>query len=88
MDSNASSLENALSVLRQQYGERLPGPQESGLAQMRETLRQQLSLDEITADRLVDGPAYTAGSFTLPSMTLTESSEPVDRPRNQLCLEP
>ncbi len=53
MDSDATTLQNALDVLRQHYGEQVPGPQLSAEAQMRHTLEQQMGLDPLTADRVL-----------------------------------
>src|SRR4051812_13824492 len=53
MDNDATTLQNALTVLRQQYGEQLAGPRRSTEAQMRHTLEKQMGLDELTADRVV-----------------------------------
>ena len=53
MDTDATALENALTVLRQDYGERLAGPLQAGEARMRHTLEQRMNLDELTADRVV-----------------------------------
>jgi hypothetical protein len=53
MDSDATALQNALAVLRKQYGAQLAGPRQRTQAQMRHTLEEQMRLDELTADRLV-----------------------------------
>ncbi len=53
MDSDATALQNALAVLRGQYGAQLAGPRQGTEAQMRHTLEQQMGLDELTADRMV-----------------------------------
>jgi hypothetical protein len=53
MDSDVTTLRNALAVLRRQYGEQLAGPQRRTEAQMRHTLQEQMGLDEITADRVL-----------------------------------
>ncbi|HEY0071376.1 MAG TPA: hypothetical protein VGE04_15530 [Chloroflexia bacterium] len=55
MDSDATTLQNALDVLRQQYGEQLSGPQAGTEAQIRSTLQQQLNLDPLGADRVLKG---------------------------------
>jgi len=53
MDTDATTLQNALSTLRQQHGEQLAGPRRRTEAQMRQTLQQHLGLDELAADRVV-----------------------------------
>lgn len=53
MNSDTTTPQSALSVLRQQYGEHLNGPQESTETQMRDTLKQNMSLDEQGADRVI-----------------------------------
>jgi hypothetical protein len=53
MDSDATALRQALGVLRQQYGDRLAGPQKRTQAEMRHTLQAQMGLDELTADSIV-----------------------------------
>jgi len=53
MDNDTATLQNALAVLRGQYGAQLAGPRQHTEAQMRHTLEQQMRLDELTADRLV-----------------------------------
>lgn len=53
MDSDETTLQNALDVLRQHYGERLVGPQQSAEAQMRHTLEEQMGLDMLAADRVL-----------------------------------
>lgn len=53
MDSDATTLQNAVDLLRQRYGERLPGSQVDAEAQMRRTLEQQMGLDMLAADRVL-----------------------------------
>jgi hypothetical protein len=54
MDGDATTtLQNALDVLRQHYGEQVPGPQLSAEAQMRQTLEQQMGLSPLEADRVL-----------------------------------
>jgi hypothetical protein len=53
MDSDATALQNALAVLRQDYGQRLAGPRRATEARMRHTLEQRMGLDELMADRVV-----------------------------------
>jgi hypothetical protein len=53
MNGDATTLQNALDVLRRHYGEQVPGPQLSAEAQMRQTLEQQMGLDPLEADRLL-----------------------------------
>jgi hypothetical protein len=49
MDSDVTTLDNALAVLQRYYGKRLDGSRERTEAQMRHTLRQQMGMDEATA---------------------------------------
>jgi hypothetical protein len=53
MDNDATALQNALAVLRRQHGEHLSGPRRATEAQMRQTLQQQMGVDDLTADRVV-----------------------------------
>src|SRR4051812_15275775 len=59
MDTDAATLQSALSVLQQQFGGQLPGSLRKTQAQMRQALEQQLGLDELVADRLVKKLAET-----------------------------
>jgi len=59
MDTDANVLNNALAVLRQQFGQQVAGAQKQGLGQMRQALEQQLGLDDVTADRVVKKLAET-----------------------------
>jgi hypothetical protein len=49
MDSDAPTLQSALEVLQRHFGERLSGPRQSAETQMRNTLQQELGLDEARA---------------------------------------
>ena len=53
MDSEATTLQSALDVLRRQYGQRLTGPQQHTEAQMRHTLKQEMGMDAATAERIL-----------------------------------
>lgn len=53
MDSDATTLQNAVDVLRRHYGEQLAGPQVGTETQMRNALQQQLGLDPLGADRVL-----------------------------------
>jgi hypothetical protein len=50
----SATIEKALAVLRQQYGQKLDGPRMRTEARLRQTLQQKLNLDELTADRLME----------------------------------
>lgn len=49
MDTDATALQNALDVLRRHYGERLAGAQQGTEDQMRNTLAQELGVDQLGA---------------------------------------
>jgi len=53
MDTDAQTLETALGVLRQQFGNRLAGSIGDTQVQMRHVLEQQMGVDEVAGDRLV-----------------------------------
>ena len=82
MDSDPTTLRNALAVLRQAYGEQLAGPQRRTEAQMRHTLQQQMGLDEITADNVLiklrdTGRLVYVGSADVGTEPGTTSTGPV-----------
>jgi len=53
MDTDAQALNQALGVLRQQFGNRLAGSIGDTQAQMLRALQQQMGVNEVAADRLV-----------------------------------
>src|SRR5689334_1183005 len=53
MDTDAQTLETALGVLRQQFGNRLAGSIGDTQVQMRQALEQQMGVNEVAGDRLV-----------------------------------
>jgi len=59
MDTDANVLNNALAILRQQFGQQVAGAQKQGLGQMRQAVAQQLGLDDVAADRVVKKLAQT-----------------------------
>lgn len=63
MDNDSTALQNAISVLRQQYGEQLAGPRQRTEAQMLQTLQQQLGLDGAAAEHVVK-KLYDSGQLT------------------------
>ena len=90
MDSDVTTLRNALAVLRQQYGEQLAGPQRRTQAQMRHTLQQQMGLDEIMADRVLiklrdtGRIAYVGGADVGTEPGTTETGPVISMPGTQV----
>ncbi|HMA36166.1 MAG TPA: hypothetical protein VKY74_17050 [Chloroflexia bacterium] len=53
MDTDATTLEQALSVLREQYGTQVKGPMRRTQGEMRKVLEMKMGIDDLSADRLV-----------------------------------
>lgn len=52
-EKNAATLEQALAILREQYGAQIAGPERETQVSMRKLLEQKMGLDESNADRVV-----------------------------------
>jgi hypothetical protein len=82
MDNDATTLQDALAVLRRHYGDRVTGAQRSTEAQMRHTLQEQMGLDELAADRVLKQLSQTGrvvymGSRDVGSEPGTSTTGPV-----------
>jgi len=59
MDSDETTLQNALNILRQRHGAQLPGPQQRGVSEMRNTLTQGLGFDTAVVHNILNNLTRT-----------------------------
>ena len=59
MDSDETTLQNALNILRQRHGAQLPGPQQRGVSEMRNTLTRDLGLDTALVHNILNNLTRT-----------------------------